>query len=308
MMPVLRVVLVCVAVLLPMRAVLASPSADWTAGWEQATGGQMVGAAKAAAVWKRGARVLDTRSVAAFEAGHLPGAVRVGPERILAAQSGQLVLVPALDAADGVLVVGKMGGRGAWWGEQGWLGMVLRSTGVAAVVALAEPSDIAEAAGVALVSGAAEEADWLRFVEVPQRREGVVALEEAVAAQRGGAMLFLDVRSRAEFEGATPFGEARGGHIAGARSAAWESLEGPDGWPLDVDRWRATVDAARSGATAPVAVYCTGGVRSGFVTFALRAMGVAAQNFEGSMWAWSADPSLPMATGASRQRDAGEAR
>lgn len=307
MMKVLRVVLVLAALLLPVTGANASPRGDWAAGWEQATGGAMVGAATAAARMMQGARVLDTRSSEEFEAGHLAGSVRVGPERLLAAQSGQLVLVPSLDAPNGVLVVGKMGGRGSWWGEQGWLGMVLRSTGVLATVAMVEPSEVAAAAGVELVAGASEEKGWMRLVEVPQQREGVLRLEEAAAAQRSGEMVFLDVRSSAEFEGATFFGEARGGHIAGARAAAWESLAREDGWPLEASRWRAVVEGVLAGSKAPVAVYCTGGVRSGFVAFALRTMGLPAANFEGSIWAWSADPALPMERG-SGQRDAGKAR
>lgn len=304
----LRVLFLGLLMLLPMMAGAAAPGAAWAAGWEQATGGKMVGAATAALRLKAGARVLDTRSLSAFEAGHLPGAVWMAPDRQLAAQSGQLVRVPEIDAPKGVLVVGKMGGDG-WWGEQGWLGMVLSSAGVDEVtVALAEPSEVALAAGVALEKGLAVEPEWLRLAAPSPLRSGVLSVAEAAAAQASGSALFVDVRSRAEFEGATPFGEARGGHISGARWAGWEELQGSPGWPLEVGAWRKQVEGTVAGATAPLAVYCTGGIRSGFVTFALRSMGVDARNFEGSMWAWSADPSLPMEAGASGQGDADEAR
>lgn len=304
----LRVLFLGLLMLLPVMAGAASPGAAWAAGWEQATGGKMVGAATAALRLKAGARVLDTRSLSAFEAGHLPGAVWMAPDRLLASQSGALVLVPTVEAPQGVLVVGKMGGEG-WWGEQGWLGMVLSSAGVDAVtVALAEPSEVALAAGVALERGLAVEPEWLRLASPSPLRSGVLSVAEAAAAQASGSALFLDVRSRAEFEGAHLFGEARGGHITGAHWAGWEELQGAPGWPLEAGAWRSRVEAALAGSTAPVAVYCTGGIRSGFATFALRAMGVEARNFEGSMWAWSADPSLPMEAGASGQGDAGKAR
>jgi len=304
----LRALLVGLLMLLPMVAGAAEPDAAWAAGWEQATGGKMVGAATAALRLKAGARVLDTRSMEAFEAGHLPGAVWMAPERLLAAQSGELVLVPTVEAPQGVLVVGKMGGDG-WWGEQGWLGMVLSSSGVETVaVAMVEPAEVALAAGVALEVGASPEPSWLRLVEPASVRPGVMSLAEAAAAQSSGSALFVDVRSRAEFEGAHLFGEARGGHITGARWAGWEELQGAPGWPLEAGAWRSRVEAALSGSTAPVAVYCTGGIRSGFVTFALRAMGVEARNFEGSMWAWSAEPSLPMESGPLGERDGDKAR
>jgi thiosulfate/3-mercaptopyruvate sulfurtransferase len=304
----LRALLVGLLMLLPMVAGAAEPDVAWAAGWEKATGGKMVGAATAALRLKAGARVLDTRSMEAFEAGHLPGAVWMAPDRLLAAQSGELVLVPQLDAPQGVLVVGKMGGDG-WWGEQGWLGMVLSSAGAAEVtVALAEPSEVALAAGVALEKGLAVEPDWVALMAPSPLRSGVLSVAEAAAAQASGSALFLDVRSRAEFEGAHLFGEARGGHITGARWAGWEELQGAPGWPLEAGAWRKQVEATVAGAKGPLAVYCTGGIRSGFVTFALRAMGVEARNFEGSMWAWSAEPSLPMESGPLGERDSNKAR
>jgi thiosulfate/3-mercaptopyruvate sulfurtransferase len=304
----LRVLFLGLLLLVPMVAGAASPGAAWAAGWEKATGGKMVGAATAALRLKAGARVLDTRSIEAFEAGHLPGAVWMAPDRLLASQSGELVLVPTVEAPQGVLVVGKMGGDG-WWGEQGWLGMVLSSSGMDTVtVALAEPSEVALAAGVALERGLAVEPEWLRLASPSLGRAGVLSVAEAAAAQSSGSALFLDVRSREEFEGAHLFGEARGGHITGARWAGWEELQGAPGWPLEAGAWRKQVEATEAGATAPLAVYCTGGIRSGFVTFALRAMGVEARNFEGSMWAWSADSKLPMESGPLGERDSNKAR
>jgi rhodanese-related sulfurtransferase len=232
----------------------------------------------------------------------------MAPDRLLAAQRGELVLVPPVEAPQGVLVVGKMGGDG-WWGEQGWLGMVLSASGVETVtVALAEPSEVALAAGVALETGLAVEPAWLRLASPSLGRAGVLSVAEAAAAQSSGSALFVDVRSRAEFEGAHLFGEARGGHITGARWAGWEELQGAPGWPLEAGAWRSRVEATVAGATAPLAVYCTGGIRSGFVTFALRAMGVDARNFEGSMWAWSAEPTLPMESGPLGERDGDKAR
>ena len=41
-----------------------------------------------------------------------------------------------------------------------------------------------------------------------------------------------------------------------------------------------------------ILVYCTGGVRSAFVSELLRALGVDAANYDASFWAWSADHDL----------------
>jgi thiosulfate/3-mercaptopyruvate sulfurtransferase len=41
--------------------------------------------------------------------------------------------------------------------------------------------------------------------------------------------------------------------------------------------------------------YCTGGVRSALLAILLEArLGVVAANYDGSLWEWSADPSLPL--------------
>ncbi len=39
-----------------------------------------------------------------------------------------------------------------------------------------------------------------------------------------------------------------------------------------------------------VVSYCTGGVRAAFVTVLLNDAGIAARNYAGSMWEWSAAP------------------
>jgi thiosulfate/3-mercaptopyruvate sulfurtransferase len=40
-----------------------------------------------------------------------------------------------------------------------------------------------------------------------------------------------------------------------------------------------------------VVSYCTGGVRAAFVTVLPNDIGIAAKNYAGSMWEWSAPPS-----------------
>ncbi len=47
-----------------------------------------------------------------------------------------------------------------------------------------------------------------------------------------------------------------------------------------------------------VVSYCTGGIRSGFVTAVLNNAGLKARNYAGSMWEWSAQPAeeFPLVT------------
>ena len=98
----------------------------------------------------------------------------------------------------------------------------------------------------------------------------------------------LDVRTRREYDGATPYWSSRGGHVPGARWLHWKSLLGADGRLLAPDALRARLAKAGIGTkTKTVVTYCTAGVRSAFVVAALAQAGFAAANYDGSWWDWS---------------------
>jgi thiosulfate/3-mercaptopyruvate sulfurtransferase len=40
----------------------------------------------------------------------------------------------------------------------------------------------------------------------------------------------------------------------------------------------------------PIVSYCTGGIRSGWMTMVLQSLGYDASNYAGSMWQWSSLP------------------
>jgi thiosulfate/3-mercaptopyruvate sulfurtransferase len=50
-----------------------------------------------------------------------------------------------------------------------------------------------------------------------------------------------------------------------------------------------------------VIAYCTGGARSALLSELLRAEGIDARNYDGSMWEWSADAARPLVKGAGPQ-------
>lgn len=104
-------------------------------------------------------------------------------------------------------------------------------------------------------------------------------------------IVVLDAREPREYAGATPYGEARGGHVPGARSLYFRDLVGPDGRVLDGKDLRARLTALGVGPETTVVAYCSGGIRAAFVTAVLQDAGVDARNYAGSMWEWSAAPS-----------------
>jgi thiosulfate/3-mercaptopyruvate sulfurtransferase len=133
-----------------------------------------------------------------------------------------------------------------------------------------------------------------RFVARPRPELRAGADDVAGAARTGVAL--LDVRSDAEWRGATPYFEARGGHVPGAVHLPWTALLDDGG---RVDRsGQALAALARLGVTPdrPVIVYCTGGVRSSEALVALVALGFRdVRNYDGSWFEWAADPRRPVA-------------
>jgi 3-mercaptopyruvate sulfurtransferase SseA len=129
----------------------------------------------------------------------------------------------------------------------------------------------------------------------PERR--IETRELRAAADATGASL-LDARTPAEFAGETMAGQKRGGHIPGAHLVPAKSLYGADGRYVgaeELKRLAGLGPAASKGSPDRPITYCTGGVRSALLAVLLEArLGVVAANYDGSLWEWSADPSLPL--------------
>lgn len=106
-----------------------------------------------------------------------------------------------------------------------------------------------------------------------------IALDSAVA---------LDTREDREYRGETPYGEARGGHVPGAKHLWYRDLIGTDGRVLADEALRQRLAPLGITADTEIIAYCTGGVRAAFVTTMLTQAGYHVRNYAGSMWHWAA--------------------
>ena len=105
----------------------------------------------------------------------------------------------------------------------------------------------------------------------------------------------IDGRSPEEYQGAVLYGEARGGHIPGAVNLPWGETLSPDFSIKPAAELNRTLNEMGVSPESEVAVYCTGGVRSGFLYFVLKLLGYPnVRNYDGSFWEWAADPELPV--------------
>ncbi|MEU0599031.1 sulfurtransferase [Streptomyces sp. NPDC006393] len=240
---------------------------------------------------------------AAYESGHIPGAVYVDLDRELASAPGPngrhpLPGVEEFGAAmrragvfAGRPVVVYDGGQG-WAAARAW--WLLRWTG--------HPDVRVLDGGLAAWEGPLETA-------VPEPAEGdfspapgAVALldaDGAAALARSGVL--FDARAGERYRGEVEPIDPVGGHIPGAVSAPTNENVGSDGRFLPAAELQARFKALGAADGKDVGVYCGSGVSAAHEALALAVAGIPAALYVGSWSEWSADPSRPVAVGPDPQ-------
>ena len=97
----------------------------------------------------------------------------------------------------------------------------------------------------------------------------------------------IDNRTQSEFDGATPYGSARGGHIPNATNIHWPEFFQVNGNLKKRDEINSLLKENKIYSNQEVIVYCTGGVRSAMAYFVFRYLGYKVRNYDGSWWDWS---------------------
>jgi len=260
--------------------------------------------------------IVDTRSFIAYRCGHIKGAVSLD-----AGCGGPLVdkngAFPCR-LRPGKEILGELADRGISsdrqiilygdqhsWGAEGRLYWLLDKLGFDNLALLDGGYDAWQrAAGPT----AALFADRLPACS-KLKDDGWQALDSALTALsatalwRGfarGEVIFLDVRSRQEYEGAILYREKRGGHLPAALHFNWEDFRQED---CRLKKPEAVLaELKQQGLPDPAAIgnktiipYCTGGIRSGYAWFVLKWLGYAkVENYDPGFWEWAADSALPV--------------
>lgn len=243
----------------------------------------------------RGAAVLDARDAAAYAQGHMPGAQPYAWQAFTGEGAGRGRLRHDLDAiAQALAGLGVDAGRpalvygaaGSGWGEEGHAAWLLALLGHTDVALLDGGFSAWRAAGRPVVTSSAR----ARPGSFPARPQEAFRADVAVVRR---ARQVIDVRSATEYNGATPHGEARGGHIPGARHLDWRALLDERGRVVSSARLLRTLADAGIDPDGEMVVYCTCGVRSAMAAVALASRGVRhVRNYDGSLAEWSADANL----------------
>jgi thiosulfate/3-mercaptopyruvate sulfurtransferase len=247
--------------------------------------------------WRLGSR----SEQAAYEAGHIPGAVYVNLESDVTGHvpgAGRHPL-PAREAFEremraaglgrdsAVVVYDDAGGSIAarlWW--------LLRYFGHEAVAVL----DGGLQAWPGPLATGAETRPPGDFVAGPPR-EGLKVDFEDVSRLPAGSVL-LDARAPERYRGEEEPVDPRAGHIPGARSAPWAGNLGRDHRFLDPATLRRRFEELGAGEGSGVVVYCGSGVTACHDLLALTVAGLEeARLYPGSWSDWSSRPETPAATG-----------
>lgn len=100
--------------------------------------------------------------------------------------------------------------------------------------------------------------------------------------------VIVDSREKDEYEGATKYGEAKGGHLKGAINIPYSTLFNEKGYLKGNEEIDKIFEDAGIKKEDNIVVYCTGGIRSAYLQQLLLMEGYSnVKNYEGSYYNWS---------------------
>ncbi|MDD2926970.1 rhodanese-like domain-containing protein [Rhodoferax sp.] len=170
------------------------------------------------------------------------------------------------------------------WGEDGRVTWLLRAWGHTRVALVDGGLGALERIGKLSVKPAGVPGDF-----VASESSQLEIKKEEVKHKLGRKdVAFLDVREPREYGGQTPYGEKRGGHLLPAKHLFFKDLLDKNGQLLPREEIEKVLASRGVTRDKEVVSYCTGGIRSGWVTTVLNDLGYKARNYAGSMWEWSA--------------------
>jgi thiosulfate/3-mercaptopyruvate sulfurtransferase len=173
------------------------------------------------------------------------------------------------------------------WGEDGRLTWALRTLGDNKAVFVDGGYEALVKDGVPAIATPKIPGDFV----VARTAAWEVKRDDVKASIGRPGVVIVDTREDREYEGKTPYGESRGGHVPGAKHIWFKDLIGQDGALLSTDKLAEKLKSVGIDKNTEVIAYCTGGIRAGFFTATLTDAGYKVKNYAGSMWDWaSGDP------------------
>ncbi|MBD1810971.1 rhodanese-like domain-containing protein [Microcoleus vaginatus DQ-U2] len=175
------------------------------------------------------------------------------------------------------------------WGEDGRIVWMLRTLGHEKAVFVDGGYGALIKAGINRVKAANNQPKTGDFV-ISRRSNWEIQRDEFKAILGDANLAVIDAREPREYAGKTPYGEKRGGHIPGAAHLYYKQLMDKQGQLLSRGEIVAILQQKGVLQSTQIVSYCSGGIRSAWLTCVLTNVGFCAKNYAGSMWEWSASP------------------
>lgn len=240
--------------------------------------------------------LLDARPVQEFLNGHLARSAHAPWEKLAASPTGDGRLLT--DTAKATRILQSWGVRQNkpvlvigdainGWGEDGRIAWALRSYGKNDAYIVNGGLQALQKTGLTLANQPNQTKGDFTARLNPQY---LAQTKEIRQSLNDRSFILFDTREEREYRGETPYGENRGGHLPGAIHLHFRELTDSQGRLLPRRQVEALLAGRGIDKKTTVIPYCTGGIRSAWVTAALRHYGYRARNYAGSMWEWTALP------------------
>jgi len=251
--------------------------------------------------------VIDTRPVWKYLLGHIPGAVnlsdwmkfstRIGGVRGQINQDKNFIVEQlralGIDDPKTIVVYGDPTDK---WRTDGRFFWMFEFYGFSRTALLKGGFQDWERAGFPTQRGLGTDPkpSSLQISDIHFNRD-ILADQQWIATRLGAKdLILIDNREKYEYDGATPYGSDRGGHIPGAIHIDWRKFFKADGRLKPREVLGSLLKSHNIEPGQHIVVYCTGGVRSAMAYFVFRHLGYTVRNYDGSWWDWSHNPKLPI--------------
>jgi len=242
--------------------------------------------------------IIDSRSAAAYAAGHISGAVNLQHSAFWTKGSGlkQTALIATQLGAAGIAQDRKIviyDDTAASWGSGGRLFWMFEYLGCTDVHMLNGGWD-KWTADNRQVQTSAVTLPAATFT--PQLKSSAKADSGHIATRLlDQDFAVIDTRTDEEYLGWQLYGETRGGHIPKAVNIPYAWFFNTDKTTVSYQTLKTMLESRGITPDKEVTANCTAGIRSGYVYFLLRLMGYSrCSNYDASIWDWADNTSYPM--------------
>lgn len=248
--------------------------------------------------------ILDARGADTHKKGHIPGAVAITWQEFSNMEGapgkdpnwGTILEPKALSeklSEYGItkgkeIVVYTTSPEG--WGEDGRIVWMLRRAGYDNTKILDGGFDFWKSNGYEVSKDDVAPAAETVIVEALDNKTNINTEE---LANKLKDVVIIDVRGRDEYEGATNFGEPRGGHIPAAINITFNEFLNEDGTLKTAKEIKDILDSNGIKKDDEIVTYCTAGIRSAHMQIVLTMMGYNnVKNYDASFYGWSGNTDL----------------